>query len=430
MQSSSPSDNSVLAHSLLLMAVGVTALGQTLVFTLLPSLGRATGLEEIQVGLIISCSSLVFALASPIWGYLSELYGRRPVLLIGLTGYTLGTLAFGAVFHLGLEGWLRGGALLALLVAARMGQAAIMAATPPAAAAYTADITAPEARTRGMGRIGAANNLGTVLGPGLGGGLAAIALILPLYLVALVVGLMAICLYFFLPPSPYHGQPPELRVRQVLATGLRAYADRRFRDLLITGVVLFMSFALIQQTLGFLFQDALHMSPSEAAGALGAAMMCAAVTSLSGQIVVVQWLRAPALLLLAIAVPAIGTGALLLWSLDSRIGMTVAVMLVGLGVGFGMPAIMALASLRVGSEEQGRVAGLASACPSLGFVLGPVLGTGLYGIDHHYPYLLVMVLMVPLAWLVWRLARRGDSANAPPSEPATDAGSDGSDRQS
>lgn len=404
--SSPSSGSSFLTHSLLLCAVGVTALGQTLVFTLLPSLARATGLEAVQVGLIISCSSLVFALASPIWGYLSELYGRRPVLLIGLSGYAVGTLAFASLFQLGLNGWLRGGSLLALLVVARMGQAMIMAATPPAAAAYTADITAPEGRTRGMGRIGAANNLGTVLGPGLGGGLAAIALVLPLYLVTVVVALMAVCLYFFLPPSPYRGQPPELRVHQVMATGLRAYADRRFRDLLITGVVLFMSFALIQQTLGFLFQDALHMSPGAAAGALGTAMMCAALTSLGGQVVVVQWLRAPALVLLALGVPAIGVGAALLWLVETRLGMTLAVMLVGLGIGFGMPAIMSLASLRVDSAEQGRVAGLASACPSLGFVLGPVVGTGLYTVNHHYPYILVIVLMVPLGGLIWRLGRR------------------------
>ena len=56
------------SHTMLLAAVAVTALGQTLVFTLLPSLGRATGMTEMQVGLIISCSSLVFALASPVWG--------------------------------------------------------------------------------------------------------------------------------------------------------------------------------------------------------------------------------------------------------------------------------------------------------------------------------------------------------------------------
>ena len=123
--------SSTFTQSLLLAAVGVTALGQTLVFTLLPSLGRATGLAEIQVGLIISCSSLAFALASPVWGYLSELYGRRPILIIGLSGYATGTLLFALVFQAGLAGWVSGGVLVALLVAARMSQAVIMAATPP-----------------------------------------------------------------------------------------------------------------------------------------------------------------------------------------------------------------------------------------------------------------------------------------------------------
>ncbi|AFT70616.1 MFS transporter [Alloalcanivorax dieselolei B5] len=411
MPAASPAARSpAFVQTLLLAAVGVTALGQTLVFTLLPSLGRSTGLAEIQVGLIISCSSLAFALASPIWGYLSELYGRRPVLIIGLTGYAVGTVFFAVVFHLGLNGWLTGGALVACLVVARMSQAVIMAATPPAAAAYTADITAPEARTRGMGRIGAANNLGTVLGPGIGGLLAALTLILPLYLVAGVVACMALLIFLLLPPSPYRTQAPDTRVRSVMATGLRAYTDTRFRDLLITGVVLFMSFALVQQTLGFLFQDALHMSPSAAAGALGTAMMAAAVTSLTGQILVVQWLRAPALVLLAMAVPLIGAGALLLWLFDQRLALTGAVMLVGLGIGFGMPAIMALASLRVDSSEQGRVAGLASACPSLGFIIGPLTGTALYSVDHRFPYIMVAVLMVPLAVLVWRLRRRTETA--------------------
>ena len=139
-----------LQHSMLLAAVAVTAL-ETLVFTLLPSLGRATGLAEMQVGLIISCSSLVFALASPVWGTLSESLGRKRVLVIGLSGYSLGTLMFSLVFDAGLHGWVSGTALVAGLVISRMLQAAIMAATPAAAAAYTADITTPEQRTRGMG---------------------------------------------------------------------------------------------------------------------------------------------------------------------------------------------------------------------------------------------------------------------------------------
>ena len=394
-----------LQHSMLLAAVAVTALGQTLVFTLLPSLGRATGLAEMQVGLIISCSSLVFALASPVWGTLSESLGRKRVLVIGLSGYSLGTLMFSLVFDAGLHGWVSGTALVAGLVISRMLQAAIMAATPAAAAAYTADITTPEQRTRGMGRIGAANNLGTVVGPVSGGILAAVALVFPLYGVAIITGLMAVLMALFLPPSPHVPTARVLSLGQTLRKGLSAYADPRLRDLLLTGVMLFMSFALIQQTLGFLFQDHFAMSPEGAARALGLTMMAAAITSLLGQLIVVQWLKAAPTVLIIMAIPAIGAGAVILWLADAQTIMSLAVLLIGLGLGFGMPAIMALASLRVSAEEQGRVAGLASACPALGFILGPLVGTGLYTLDHRWPYLLVMALTVPLAYLAWRLVK-------------------------
>ncbi len=394
-----------LQHSMLLAAVAVTALGQTLVFTLLPSLGRATGLAEMQVGLIISCSSLVFALASPVWGTLSESLGRKRVLVIGLSGYSLGTLMFSLVFDAGLHGWVSGTALVAGLVISRMLQAAIMAATPAAAAAYTADITTPEQRTRGMGRIGAANNLGTVVGPVSGGILAAVALVFPLYGVAIITGLMAVLMALFLPPSPHVPTERALSLGQTLRKGLSAYADPRLRDLLLTGVMLFMSFALIQQTLGFLFQDHFAMSPEGAARALGLTMMAAAITSLLGQLIVVQWLKAAPTVLIIMAIPAIGAGAVILWLAHAQTIMSLAVLLIGLGLGFGMPAIMALASLRVSAEEQGRVAGLASACPALGFILGPLVGTGLYTLDHRWPYLLVMGLTVPLAYLAWRLVK-------------------------
>ena len=305
--------------------MAVTALGQTLVFTLLPSLGRATGLAEMQVGLIISCSSLVFALASPVWGTLSESLGRKRVLVIGLSGYSLGTLMFALVFDIGLHGGLAGGLLVAGLVLSRMLQAAIMAATPAAAAAYTADITTPEQRTQGMGRIGAANNLGTVIGPVSGGLLAAVGLVFPLYGVAALTALMALATALWLPASPHQPTARTVSLARVLRSGLGAYADPRLRDLLLTGVMLFMSFALIQQTLGFLFQDQFGLSPAAAARALGLTMMAAAVTSLVGQIVVVQWLRAPATLLVILAVPAIGLGALILWLADQQWVMSVAV---------------------------------------------------------------------------------------------------------
>ena len=56
--------------------------------------------------------------------------------------------------------------------------------------------------------------------------------------------------------------------------------------------------------------------------------------------------------------------------------------LIGAGLGLLMPAVAAGASVAVGPEEQGAVAGLVSACPAAGFVVGPIRGGFLY---QHSP---------------------------------------------
>ena len=399
---------------LLLLAVAVTGMGQTLVFAILPSLGRATGLADIQVGLIITCSSLVFALASPVWGRLSERLGRRPVLVIGLTGYASGTLVFALAFEAGLRGWLTGLSLLLALVVARVLQAAIMAASSPAATAYMADVTAAAERTRGMGKIGAAHNVGTIVGPALGGLLTAFGLVTPLYLVVAVVLVMAWVVWQRLPESPWILSRPaptgRFSLLDALRASLAAYVDRRLLDVMVIGVSLFLCFAVVQQTLGFLYQDRFGLSPAEGAAGVGLAMMAAAVTSLLAQAVIVQRLRFSPERLLMLAVPAIGLGSLLLLVAPVQGLAALAIALVGLGLGLGMPAVSSAASLRVGVEEQGAVAGMMSACPALGYIIGPVLGTGLYQLWPLAPYVLVTVLVLPLGWAVWRLGQRHTEA--------------------
>ncbi|WP_245932418.1 MFS transporter [Isoalcanivorax indicus] len=394
-------------QAMLLTAVAVTGMGQTLVFAILPSLGRAAGIADIKVGLIISCSSLMFALASPVWGRTSEYLGRKPVLVIGLAGYALGTALFATAFWFGIRGVMTGMLLVTALIASRVLQASIMAATPPAAAAYMADTSSPATRTKAMGRIGAAHNLGTVVGPAVGGLIAGISLVAPLYMVAVITALMALWVWRALPESPYilqRGRPAApFSLGNTLRSSFTAYTDRRLTDILLVGLMLFVAFAIVQQTLGFLFQDRLAMSPQQAAGGVGIAMMCAALTSLLAQAVIVQRLGWSPEAILRLAVPLMGTGVLLLLWAPDQVWVTVSVMLLGLGLGLGMPGVSSAASLRVGVEEQGAVAGLMSACPALGFIFGPVIGTGLYQLQPNWPYLLVLVLFVPLMWAVWRL---------------------------
>ena len=395
---------------ILLASVAATGMGQTLVFAILPSLGRAAGMADISVGLIISCSALMFALASPVWGRLSEHLGRKPVLVIGLTGYTLGTALFATIFWWGISGVLTGALLLTLLIIARVLQAAIMAATPPAGAAYMADITTPETRTKGMGRIGAAHNLGTVVGPALGGLLAMISLVAPLYIAAAVTALMAIWVAIGLRESPWIIERGPLDVRfstaEALRAGFASYMDRRLLDVLVLGVAMFLAFAMVQQTLGFMYQDRLGMSPVDAAGGVGIAMMFAALSSLLAQAVIVQKLGWPPESLLRLGIPLMAVGVVLLLWAPNQLWVTLSVIALGLGLGLGMPGVSSAASLRVGPHEQGAVAGLMSACPALGFILGPVFGTGLYQLNPILPYAVVSVLMLPLLVMVRGLKGR------------------------
>ncbi|NJM05628.1 MFS transporter, partial [Candidatus Gracilibacteria bacterium] len=70
---------------------------------LLAPLVRELGLSETQGGLIITAAALMFALGSPFWGGRSERWGRKPVLLISLLGFSLGFGAFAVVAQLALR---------------------------------------------------------------------------------------------------------------------------------------------------------------------------------------------------------------------------------------------------------------------------------------------------------------------------------------
>ena len=97
-------------QSLLLLFIGLysTAIGQAFVYAILPPLGRSVGLDEIRITAIISTSALVFTLVAPFWGRFSDQIGRKPVILIGLMGYCIGSLSFALLFSLAGDGDITG----------------------------------------------------------------------------------------------------------------------------------------------------------------------------------------------------------------------------------------------------------------------------------------------------------------------------------
>lgn len=383
------------ARRILLASLVVMGMGFSVLFPILAPLGRELGFNELQITAIIAASSGVVFLAGPVWGRLSDTWGRKRVMLIGLFGFTAGTCLFNSILYAGLEGVLIGIPLFLTLVVARVLHAAIMAATMPSSTAYMADITDVSNRTKGMGATGAANNIGAVMGPAISG-LAVISLLTPLWVMAFFAFLNGLFVLKFLK------EPPRHVTRGTRGTRLK-YTDRRILPFMVVGVFMFMGFALVQQTMGFRFQDALGLSASETARQFGFAMMLSAGCSLFAQGVVVQRANFAPFTLLVMAMPLLILAFLLLALFTTQLMLTVAMMILGLGMGLAAPGFMAGASLAVSPAEQGAVAGVAGSCGPLGFLIGPLLGGAFYQYNPILPYIFAAgvytLLLISMYWL-------------------------------
>ncbi|MDH4039547.1 MAG: MFS transporter [Gammaproteobacteria bacterium] len=388
--------------TVLIVALMTTAMGQSLVFAILAPLGREVQLSELRITSIIAISALIFGLAAPAWGRLSDRVGRKPIIITGLVGYTLGTLAFTSVFYAGLKGVLAGTALYGMLLLARCSQSLIMSATSPASTAYAADHTGRDRRTATMARLGTANSMGTILGPAVSGALATFGLLAPLYFAAAMAAMAALLVWRQLPLTPKQ----DITSRRI-TTRLRFF-DPRIRVYLATAVGLFVGFSGIQQTLGFQLQDKLGLSGIETAQMAGAALMISAVFTFLIQVTVMQRASLRASLLIRLGLASLTVGAVLIAGFGTFAVLGVGMAFLGTGMGLCMPAIAAGASLAVSPQEQGAAAGLVSSCPAIGFVAGPICAGALYQVHGPLaPLFSAAIFLAVLATLALNQRREG-----------------------
>ncbi len=393
------------ARTILLLSLVSVGFGFTVLFAILGPLGREVGMSELQISSIIAASSLVVFLASPRWGRLSDRWGRKRVMVIGLFGYACGNLLFASVFHLTLVGALLPLAGYLLLMLTRVMHASVMSAIMPASSAYMADITSVATRTKGMGAVGAANNFGSILGPALGGLLAGITLLTPLWVASGVALTTAIFVIFLLPDIPKAVPASDLPAAG--RASKLSYFDPRILPYIVVGALMFMGMALVQQTLAFRFQDVLGLTAVETAQTFGIAMGCSAAASLASQIGLMQRMSLTPFQWLRIALPVLAIAFACLAMADSQSMLMIAMVLQGAAMGLAGPAFMAGASLAVEPHEQGAVAGIAGSCGPLGFTVGPLIGGFFYQISPDLPYWFTFAIYLPLLGFVMR-QRRGE----------------------
>ena len=173
-------NNRKITLSILLGNSFVAFLGIGLVIPVLPTLMNELDISGSTVGYLVAVFALAQLISSPIAGKWVDQYGRKPMIIIGLSIFSVSELLFGL------------GQSVPVLFISRLLGGLSAAFIMPAVTAFIADITSMHERSKALGLMSAAINTGFIIGPGLGGFLAEINTRLPFFAAAMFGGVAAI----------------------------------------------------------------------------------------------------------------------------------------------------------------------------------------------------------------------------------------------
>lgn len=370
---------------------------------LLPFFAKHYGASGRMVGVVLGVYSLMQFFFSPVWGRLSDRIGRRPVLMISLTGSVAGYVIFAFAQSLTLM-------LLARIVSG------VAAANIGTAQAYIADSTTPENRAKGMGLIGAAFGMGFIFGPPLGGFLSKLGTSQGLTenflpgAVASVLSLIAFGVAFFALPE---SKPPELKPR----SGLPPHLDRKnwqfiftHRSLaLIFGSIFLVIFAFagMEPLVTLHATERFQFKPVDLGKIFG--FMGVIVALLQGGVIGRLTRAFGEQLVVIIGAVSLFIGLLLVPMIFRVPLLYGAALLVAVGQGLCYPSLTSLVTKEAPPDQIGSMLGVSSSIGSLSRVLGPVFAGFMW--DHYravggfWSEAVVVALAIVLALMLHRNLR-------------------------
>lgn len=369
---------------ILLIIQFLVMVGFGIVIPILPFFVGKLGGDALSLGIFMSAYSIMQFFFAPFWGKLSDRIGRRPVILIGLSGYGLTFLMFGMVNN------------LYLLIGLRALSGIVSSATIPTAMAYLTDITEGADRSKGMGMIGATMGLGMIFGPALGGWLGHYSFSLPFFVAG---GLALLLLPFtmaFLPESLK--QPTEVIRRTTPLLTLEVLKDPLF-VLFAFNFVLNFTMSMFESTFALLSAAKVGFGPRDMGitfailGTFAVIVQGGLIGPLTKRFGEVKLVKAGAILC------AVGL-ILIILSADhgNIIFLVMSTVVFMVGNSLMVPTSSSLVT-KQSSKGQGASLGIFASFASLGRIIGPVTGGSLFRISKDLPYVagsacLVLIVLV------------------------------------
>ena len=406
------------SHNLLYFINLIMGMGTTVIFAVMPMMGRELQLDQLEILLPFSdtpwqpkelaitvfsaMSTFVYTVTAPLWGRFSDRHGRKKAIQLGLVGYAIGSVIFCLAAGIGLRGAITGISLYLLLLATRAIAVLVNSATQPASSAYIIDTSSVAKRAKNMGRIAASNQLGMMLGPLLAY-TTVFGFIAPFAIHAGLMLFASIIVWRWLPSIPIPERPDN-------STGVNAtFRDIRYRQLLLIFFLAFTMLGMCQQTLAFYIQDLFQLTTKDAAKLYSQGMAYAALTTLISQLVLVPKIAGNPFRLVYFGLPLCLLGFITIAMAETPTILFIGNATLGGGIGLVGPGLTISATFRVQPHEQGQLSGMMTSCAAMGFVIGPLVGGFLYGLNIHAPYWFAAALIVPTTLYALTLTR---AANA------------------
>jgi MFS transporter, DHA1 family, tetracycline resistance protein len=366
---------------ILFLTVFIDLLGFGIVIPFLPMFAQRMGVGAAGVGLVLSVYSLAQLISAPILGRISDRVGRRPVIMLGLLGSSIGYVIYGFA-----------GSFFWLLISRAVHGAC--AGTVSTAQAYIADTTSEENRARGMGLIGAAFGLGFVLGPAIGGVLGHASLRTPVFFAAALTFANLIFAAMRLPES----HPPEpgtrLEFAHLSAPILklpRALASHRLARMFFVAFLMTFAFAALEATFAMMVPRVYGYGAAGVGGLFAFAGLSQAIAQgyLVGKIV--KPIGEARLLKIGLVLMVAGLAPL--GSITERAALFAMLAALSIGYGFASPSIASLISRSTEEHLQGEVLGVNQSAQSMARILGPIAGGIIYQLaGPAAPYLTAAVV--------------------------------------
>jgi len=372
----------------LIFTVFVDTVGFGIVLPLLPLYAQAFGASPELVTLVAVSFTMGQALFGPFWGWMSDRLGRKPVLLLTISGtlcaYVL--LAFTS-------------SLMMLFLVRFIGGA--MAANMGVANALVADVTTPEDRTRNIARLSAAAGLGFVAGPAIGGILAGVELgRSPFFLPYLTAAIFSACALVLAVTT----------IKETVGRSQRSKALERpfFRGWHATlqnsqtRVLLFLMFA---PPFVFAGIEVVIVLWSERAWGWGPQENGYFYAWMGGCHVFLQWLLIGPLAkwlgersLITIGALSLGAGCVLMPLVTFEMGLYIAALLMILGTAACTSSLNSLLSQSAEASYRGTQLGLGQAFAGSGRIVGPALsGIVFASVGIDWPFFLGAFAMLVMA---------------------------------